>query len=222
VENELEARREAACQSPGIPAPDPRRTRQSAALLRIQTATVPIRDDFVVAVDQPEVDQHLSVAGHRQVREHAAHQAIPIGDAARGVVALVAVGRRGEAQAAVTLHQRSDHARSVASPQIRRCEPMAQTSPGRDTATTGHPARRLRVGSSASGSDISASDRTSRPRSRHPRSRSAQVVPRLGQLGQLQRQHLLVPARVERQPVVGDDQARFCATVRWASSITGT
>ncbi len=43
---------------------------------------IPIGDDFVFAVDQPNVDQHLSVVGHWRPGEHAAHQGIPIGNAA--------------------------------------------------------------------------------------------------------------------------------------------
>ena len=49
-----------------------------------------------------------------------------------------------------------------------------------------------------------------------------QFETRFGKFRQFERQHLLIPASVQRQPVVGDDQARFCAVVRWASSITGT
>ena len=35
------------------------------------------------------------------------------------------------------------------------------------------------------------------------------VVPSVGQLGQFQRQQFLVPARIERQPIVGDDVGAF-------------
>ncbi len=41
---------------------------------------IPVRNDFVVAVDQPEIDQHLAIDGHRQLIEYAAHQGIPIND----------------------------------------------------------------------------------------------------------------------------------------------
>jgi hypothetical protein len=70
---------------------------------------IPVRDDFVVAVDQPEIDQHLAIGGHRQLIEYAAHQGIPINDGVR-IVTLVAVGRRCEAQRRLLAgHQCSDH-----------------------------------------------------------------------------------------------------------------
>ena len=137
VEDELEARREAtvpvAGQSRPLVPDVPGEAPPALAAHPVEPA-VPVRDDFVVAVDQPEVDQHLAVGGHRQLREHAAHQGVPIGDAAGGVVALVAVGRRGEAQrarspaisAATTVG-----VGGVAADQAMRAQ--RQTSPGRDT-----------------------------------------------------------------------------------------
>ena len=64
-------------------------------------------------MDQPQVDQHLAIRGHRQRGKHAAHQSVPIGDgvgAQLGVLTLAAVGRGGKAQLRfVTSHQSRDH-----------------------------------------------------------------------------------------------------------------
>jgi hypothetical protein len=162
-------------------------------------------------VDQPEVDQHLTVVRHRQVREYAAHQAVPVGDAARGVVALVTVGRRGEAQRrALAPHQRGDHLRvgGIATDQAVRAD-------GPDIAGAGHRLRgRIRhvVGGVrllsvrrcviVGGSHLTREQRLDlgilKPGQSH-------VVPGFGQFRQFQRQHLLVPAGIKRQSVVGDD-----------------
>ena len=53
---------------------------------------IPIRDNFVVAVNQSEIDQHLAIGGHRQLTEYATHQDIPINDGVC-VVPLIAVRR---------------------------------------------------------------------------------------------------------------------------------
>lgn len=113
VKGEFETRREAACSVTGRPrsliSDVPHET--SPALLAYPTQpSVPIQDHLVVMVDEVQIDQHLTVACHQWVREHAAHQAAPVDDAAGGVVALVAVGRRCETQPrGITLHQCHDH-----------------------------------------------------------------------------------------------------------------
>jgi hypothetical protein len=65
VENELEAGSQSALPVAGHAwplIPDVPRKAPPALLTHPGQPAVPIRDDFVVAVDQPEVDQHLSVA----------------------------------------------------------------------------------------------------------------------------------------------------------------
>src|SRR5690606_17290811 len=112
VKNKFEARREPPRPVAGHPWPlVPDVPREAPPPLDTHPAEprVPVRDDLVVAMDEPEIDQHLAIVTHRQMGEHATHQAVPVGNAARGVVALVTVRRAGEAQTRrVALHQRSD------------------------------------------------------------------------------------------------------------------
>ena len=151
----------------------------------------------------------MTVVGHRQLREHAAHQGIPIGDAAGGVVALVAVGRRREAQRhALARHQGGDHVGvgGVAADQAMRAD-------GPDVARAGYRRgrnlrhvvgvvrrfviRRFGFWFFCGGQQVLQFTVLE--------AGECQLVSGLGQLGQFQRQHLLIPARIQRQPVVGND-----------------
>jgi len=62
-------------------------------------------------VDQAEIDQDLGLGmqGRIERGEDAAHQGVPVRDAARCVIALVAIRRRGEAERGfLALHQHLD------------------------------------------------------------------------------------------------------------------
>ncbi len=166
-------------------------------------------------MDQPKIDQHLSVVRHRQMCEHTAHQDIPIGNAAGGVVALVAIRRRGEAKLrGVTLHQRGDHGwvGGVATDQ-----PVRADGPDISLARHRHHWRVRYVigrigfigvytilrrrfcfggrGICQQRIDLDVFEAGQR-----------QFETRFGKLRHFERQHLLIPASVKRQPVVGDDQ----------------
>ena len=182
-------------------------------------------------VDQAKVDQRLAVVRHRQVLEHAAHQAIPIGDAARGVVALVAVGWRGEAQPrGITAHQRGDHG-----PVGRIATDQTVLADGPDIAGAGHRhdgcirhiVRNVRLVSVwfRLGIRIGVKHITGEQCLDLGILEAGQrkVVPGLGQVGQFQRQHLLVPTGIEAPAGCRRSPAPVSARrSRCASSITGT
>ena len=217
VKNELEARSQSALPVTGHSRPlipDVPREAPPSLLAHPFEPRIPIRSHLVVAVDEAQIDQYLAFARHRQMCEHTAHQAIPIVDTARGVVALVAVGRRGEAQLRrLTVHQRGDHA-PVAG--VATDQAMLTDTP--DIAGTGHRqdgrvrhiVRSVRL--------ISVWFRLGiRLGAQHITGEQCldlgileagqrQVVSSLGQIGQFQRQHFLVPASIQRQPVVRDHQ----------------
>ena len=163
-------------------------------------------------MDQSEVDQHLAIGGHGQLVEHAAHQAVPVGDVARCVVALVAVGGRSEAQAReVTLHQRSDHVAvgGVATDQAVRADgPNIADSRNCHDGCFWHIVSSVRLLGVGRRDRIFVTHLTGQQRFDFGiiEPGQGQVVPYIGQFSQLQCQHLFVPAGIQCQPVIGDDQ----------------
>ena len=117
------------------------------------------------------------------------------------------VGRIGEDEVGALVRHESlrGSRRSRESPQIRRCRPSSQRSPGRVTADLRESGGMLVLRSRPTPTASSpwprrGRDRPQRERSRSARHRSRDRSRRL----QLDRQHLPVPAGVQRELVVGD------------------
>lgn len=208
VEDELEAWGEApgpVARHPGALVPDVPGEPTPALGVHPGEPSIPVRHHLVVAVDEAQVYQDLAVGAHRQTGEDPAHQGIPVVDTARGVAALVGVGRRGEAQPRLLArHQGCHHGRvgGVAAQQ-------AMVSQGPQVAQAGHRHRGDFIGGvrriaclargllwfiGQEGFDLRLAE-----------AGEGQVEVRLQQLAELQGQKLFVPARVQGQTVVGDD-----------------
>lgn len=217
VKNELEARSQSALPVTGHSRPlipDVPREAPPSLLAHPFEPGIPIRNHLVGPMDEAQIDQHLAVVCHRQVCEHTAHQAIPIGDATRGVVALVAVGRRSDAQLRrLAVHQRGDHA---AVGRVTTDQTMLTDAPDIAGARHHHDGRIRHIVRSVGfvsvwfrlGIRLGAQHITGEQCLDFGilEAGQRQVVSRLGQIGQFQRQHFLVPTGIQRQPVVCDHQ----------------
>ncbi|NKA37083.1 hypothetical protein GO300_05143 [Ralstonia solanacearum] len=172
---------------------------------------IPVWDDLAVAVDQPEVDEHLAVARHRHVAEDAAHQHVPVRDTTGGVIALVGVGRRGKAQRGLLArHQGRDHRAvgGIAADQAVLAQEPDVARPGhRHRRCCGHVVRLIRF-RIARPIVLSFAQLVSQQRVDLGviETGQGQVVAGVSEFREFQRQQFLVPARIERDTVVGEDQ----------------